>query len=322
MTSRIATALAGLSLAATLCGVGPARAEDVIRLGLPAAENAFYALFGAADQLGYYKDANLKVETTVYRGGAAAQEAMNAGAADVIGYFGAGAGLAISKGAKSMIVGAISERPSGWYILASSRSDIKSMKDLDGKKVGIASKGGVTDMFALWAAERAGVHIITVPLGSGALVPANKAGQTAAFPCFPGLSLHLIADGEMRPLVDLGKDMVPTYPDVIVASQDAMTTHAAQLRAFLAATYKALDHMQQDHSFGLSYIKSFTNEKDEKINEETYAQVTLQQPSHGEIRPEGMQNSLSIAAKAWGVDDLQKVDPQSVYTTKFLPNAD
>jgi ABC-type nitrate/sulfonate/bicarbonate transport system substrate-binding protein len=321
MKARMTVALAGLCLATSICGAGPACAEDVIRLGLPASENAFYALFGAAEQLGYYKNANLKVDVTVYRGGAAAQEAMNAGAADVIGYFGAGAALAISKGAQSLIVAALSERPSGWYVLANSHSNINSMKDLDGKKVGIASKGGVTDMFALWAAERAGVSIITVPLGSGALVPANKAGQIAAFPCFPGLSLRLIANGEMRPLVDLGKDMVPTYPDVIVASQGTMTAHAPQLRAFLAATYKALDHMQKDRAFGLDYIKSFTKEADERINQETYERVTLQQPPRGQIGPEGMQNSLRIAGKAWGMDDLQKMDPQSAYTTKFLPEA-
>jgi ABC-type nitrate/sulfonate/bicarbonate transport system substrate-binding protein len=321
MKSRIVGALLGLALAASVSGAFPARAEDVINVGLPASDNAVYALFGAAEELGYYKEANLKVDVTVYRGGAAAQEAMNAGAADVIGYFGAGAALAISKGAKSSIVAALSEQPVGWYILADSKSDIKSMKDLDGKNVGIASKGGSTDMFVLWAADRAGIRITTVPLGSGALVPATKAGQIAAFPCFPSLSLRLIANGEMRPLVDLGKDMVPTYPDVIVASEAAMTKHAPQLRAFLTATFKALNHLQQDHAFGLKYLKAYTHETDDKINKETYEQVTLKQPSNGQVKTEGMQNSLRIAGKAWGMDDLQKVDPASVYTAKFLSAA-
>jgi ABC-type nitrate/sulfonate/bicarbonate transport system substrate-binding protein len=326
MTSRIGAALLGLCVAASLCGASltgasPAHAEDVIRLGLPAADNAFYALFGAAEQLGYYKDANLKVEITVYRGGAAAQEAMNAGAADVIGYFGAGAALAISKGAKSAMVAALSERPAGWYILADSKSGITSMKDLDGKKVGISSKGGVTDMFALWAADRAGVSITTVPIGSGALVPATKAGQVSAIPCFPSLSLRLIASGEMRPLVDLGKDMVPTYPDVIVASEAAMTTQAAQLRAFLAASFKALDRMQHDQTFGLSYLKIYTSETNDKINQQVYEQIIRTQPANGEIKPEGIQNSVRIAGKAWGMDDLPKIDPMTVYTTKFLPGS-
>jgi hypothetical protein len=100
-----------------------------------------------------------------------------------------------------------------------------------------------------------------------------------------------------------------------------MTKHAPQLRAFLAATFKALNHMQQDHVFGLKFLKAYTHETDDKLNTETYEQVTLKQPSSGQIKTEGMQNSLRIAGKSWGMDDLQKVDPTSVYTANFLPAA-
>ncbi len=122
-------------------------------------------------------------------------------------------------------------------------------------------------------------------------------------------------------MVDLGKDMVPTYPDVVVASEAAMTTQAAQLRAFLAASFKALDRMQHDQTFGLSYLKTYTSETNDKINQQVYEQIIRTQPANGEIKPEGIQNSVRIAGKAWGMDDLPKIDPMTVYTTKFLPGS-
>ena len=92
----------------------------------------------------------------------------------------------------------------------------------------------------------------------------------------------------MRPLVDLGKDMVPTYPNVVVASEAAMKTQAAQLRAFLAASFKALDRMQHDQTFGLSYLKTYTSETNDKINQQVYEQIIRTQPADGEIKPEGI----------------------------------
>src|SRR5438105_3344476 len=114
---------------------GAASAEEVVRIGLAVPHNAAYVQFYAADTLGFYKEAGIKPEITIYRGGAASQEAMSAGAADIITYFGAGVGLAVSKGAKEKIVAAVDPTPHGWQFLVLANSPIKTLKDLDGKKV-------------------------------------------------------------------------------------------------------------------------------------------------------------------------------------------
>jgi NitT/TauT family transport system substrate-binding protein len=313
----IATSI-GLLLASA---ASPSRAEDLVRVGLAVPNNAIYAPFYAAETLGLFKEAGLKVELTIYRGGAASQEALSAGAADMITYFGGGAGLAILKGAKEKVVAALDPSPHGWHFLVASASPYKSVKDLAGKKVGVTVKGGTSDMFALWAADRAGVSIQTIPVGGGGMAPALNSGQVDALAMFPGTSLKLVATGEARSLLDFGKEMEPTLPDVAVASQEMIDKRPEQVRGMLKAFYKALGRMCTDRAFGLPFLKDFTKESDDKVNELTYNSVLCQQSRDGLIKPEWMANSLGIAGKAWDMEDLRKMQPTDVYTDKFIPVA-
>jgi NitT/TauT family transport system substrate-binding protein len=304
----------------TLSGAA-ASAEELVRIGLAVPHNAAYVQFYAAETLGFYKDAGVKAEITIYRGGAASQEALSAGAADIITYFGAGVGLAVSKGAKEKIVAAVDPTPHGWQFLVLANSPIKTLKDLDGKKVGVATKAGTADMFALWVADKGGAKVQTIPVGGGGMVPALRAGQVDAIAMFPGLSLQLLATGEARSLMDLGKDMEPTLPDVIVAPQEMMDKRPQVVRGTLAALYKAVVHMRNNRDWALKYLKDFTEEKDDKVNVLTYEQVVVAMSQDGMVKPEWIANSINIAAKVWGLDDLRKVKPEDIYTNAFLPGA-
>jgi ABC-type nitrate/sulfonate/bicarbonate transport system substrate-binding protein len=308
------------AIAVTLSGAA-ASAEELVRIGLAVPHNAAYVQFYAAETLGFYKEAGVKAEITIYRGGAASQEALSAGAADIITYFGAGVGLAVSKGAKERIVAAIDPTPHGWQFLVLANSPIKTLKDLDGKKIGVATKAGTADMFALWVADKGGAKVQTIPVGGGGMVPALRAGQVDAIAMFPGLSLQLVASGEARSLMDLGKDMEPTLPDVIVAPNEMMEKRPQAVRGTLAALYKAVVHMRNNRDWALKYLKEFTEEKDDKVNVLTYEQVVVPLSQDGMVKPEWISNSINIAAKVWALDDLRKVKPEDIYTNAFLPGA-
>jgi NitT/TauT family transport system substrate-binding protein len=298
---------------------GPGHAEDLVRVGLAVPNNTIYAPFYAADELGLFKQAGIKVELTVYRGGAASQEALSAGAADMITYFGGGAGLAILKGAKEKVVTVIDPSPHGWHLLVATGSPYKSVKDLADKKVGITVKGGTSDMFALWAAERAGISIQTIPLGGGGMAPALNSSQVDAIAMFPGTSLQLLNAGKARSLLDFGKEMEPTMPDAVVASQEMIDKHPDQVRGLLKAFYTALNRLCTDRVFGLTFLKNFTKETDEKVSALEYDTVLCQQSRDGLIKPDWMANSLGIAGKAWDNEELRKMPPSDVYTDKFFP---
>ncbi len=307
------------SIGLLLVGAAQSRSEELVRIGLAVPNNAIYAPFYAAETLGLFKEAGLKVELTVYRGGAASQEALSAGAADMITYFGGGAGLAILKGAKEKVVAALDPSPHGWYLLVQANAPYKSVKDLAGKKVGVTVKGGTSDMFALWAADRAGITIQTIPVGGGGMVPALKAGQVDAIAMFPGLSLQAMTTGDARSLLDFGKEMEPTLPDVAVATQEMIDKRPQQVRGVLKAFFKALARICTDRAWGLPYLKEFTKETNDKVNELTYETVVCQQSRDGMIKPEWMASSLAIAGKAWDMDELRKMKPTDVYTDKFIP---
>jgi NitT/TauT family transport system substrate-binding protein len=306
-------------VASVLCTTQASLAEETVRIGLAVPQNAAYAQYYAAEALGSYKEAAVTAEVTVYRGGAASQEALSAGAADIITYFGAGAALAIAKGAKQKIVAVTDPTPHGFHMLVLANSPIKSTKDLDGKKVGVTTKAGTSDMFALWAANTAGVKIQTIPVGGGGMVPALRGHQVDAIVMFPGLSLSLVASGEARSILDFGKEMTPTLPDVIVASQDFMDKKPEALKGTLRAIYKALAYIRENREWGLKFLKDYTQEKDDKANELVYDLVVTQLSKDGAIDLLALQNSINIGAKAWNQPELMSVKPEAISTTAFLP---
>lgn len=316
MRSRLAGFIGGLIGLTALAG--PALA-DPVRIGMAVGDDVSTSPAYAAEKLGYFKDAHLDVQLSAYRGGAAAQEALSAGATDMISYFGAGVGLAVSKGAKEKMVGAASGEALGWQMLASGTSKVESVKDLAGKKVGVTVKGSTSDMFALWAADHAGVQIQTIPLGGGALVPALRNGQVDAVVLWPGLSYKVMLTDHARSLMDFGTEMIPTLAVVYVASQDFIDKHPDELRATLAAIYKGLAYMRANRAWTLDFLKGYSHEDDAKVTELTYENVVLKLPQTGEIKPEWAENSLRLAAKSWDMPELANIDPASLVTNNFHP---
>ena len=86
---------------------------DPVRIAFPATSVDFAPAY-VAEKIGLFKKANLDVKITVFRGGAAVQEAINADAADLISYFGPAVALAVSKGAKEKFVMAVLPATAGW----------------------------------------------------------------------------------------------------------------------------------------------------------------------------------------------------------------
>ncbi len=150
-----------------------------MKIGLAVPNFGAFAPVYAAEELGYYKEYGLTAEITAYRGGPAAQEALAAGAADIINFFPPGVALAVKKGIKEKIVGIGSAMPSGWAIVVMANSPFRTVADLAGKKIGITAKGATTDFYALWAAKKAGVAIETIPVGARrSFPPSNRARST------------------------------------------------------------------------------------------------------------------------------------------------
>ena len=125
-----------ITIAFALLLSNAAEAADKVRVAVATVYVPFAPIF-VAEELGFYKEKNLEVETTVYRGGGPAQEAMAAGAADILTNSPMGAALAISKGIKQKVVAAGGTvTPDGWHVIVRKDSGIKTVADLAGKSAG------------------------------------------------------------------------------------------------------------------------------------------------------------------------------------------
>jgi NitT/TauT family transport system substrate-binding protein len=298
-----------------LLGLTGAHAQTTVKIGLAVPNYGAFAPVYVADDLGYYKDAGLKPEITAYRGGPAAQEALAAGAADIIDFFPPGVALAVKKGIKEKIVGNGGDAPFGWDIVVMASSPFRTFADLAGKKVGITAKGATTDFYALWAAKKAGVAVETIPVGAPALIPTLKSGQIDAAVLNPPLSFRLLIPGEGRSVVDLSKALdEPTLPDVWVATQSLISANSKAVEGVLRAIYKATDYMKKNRAFSIEYLRKFTGEKDARVVEREYEVVIMGRPTSAKIERKWIDASLALAALG-GIGDLPPIE--EIFTGQF-----
>jgi NitT/TauT family transport system substrate-binding protein len=309
-------ALIAAALIAGSCGVAQA---DPVRIGF-AAESLDYAPAFAADRLGLFKKHGIEAKLIVFRGGAAAQEAMSAGAADIIAYFAPAVALAASKGIREKMVGTVSAGHVGWNLIVKADSPIKTLKDLAGKKVGISAKATTSDMAALFISEKAGVKFQGIPLGA-ALVPGLRSGQVDGIVFSALITLREIDAGQARSVIDLTSEMPPTLADVYVASQEMIDKRPQELRGALAAIYEALDYMRQNREWTLGYLKEFAKSDNARLNEQLYEHVIKELSPDGRIDRAWIVNGLSLAARAWDMPDLAKADPDAIFSNDFHPQA-
>jgi NitT/TauT family transport system substrate-binding protein len=299
------------ALSANLCMAEP------VRIGFPA-DSIDYAPAYAADKLGLFSKANVEVKLITFRGGGAAQEALSAGAADLIVYVAPAVALAVGKGAKEKIVAVIGPGHMGWNAIVRTDSPIRDIKDLAGKKVGITGKATTSDMAALWVAERAGVTIQQVPLGAG-LIAGLRSGQVDAIVFSPMVTMREVMSGRARSILDLTDAMPPTLNNVYVASQDMIDRRADELRATLAAIYEGLAYLRANRDWTLNFLKQYAKSDDEKLNEFLYNHVIGTLSSDGRIERFWIENGLRLAARAWEMPDLANVVPETLYSNDFHP---
>ncbi len=312
MTRRISA----LAVTLALLTSAPAWAADLIRVAASLPNVTSDMPFHAAIKLGYYKEANLDVQVTDYRGGQAAQEALTAGAADAIDYFAPGIALAVSKGAKQKVVAMMQDKADGFYLLSSSKSNIKSLKELDGKKIGVSGKGATSDYLALWAIDHGGIKAQVVPLGAGTPL-GLRSGQVDAIALSGSMAVDLVNSKDAHLLVDFGKEAGQIGADTLAVSDDFIKNHPEQLRAFLAATFKAMAYMKSHRDWSVAFLQD--KEKIDKASAENTYDVLMTLPDKGQIDQKTFKESLDFAARAWAQPELQNVDVAAMCDASFLP---
>jgi NitT/TauT family transport system substrate-binding protein len=164
---------------------GLAAAQTKITIAVGGGACLCYLPTMLAKQLGEYDRAGLAVELVDLKGGSDALKAVLGGSADVVsGYFDHCVNLAAKKQELQAFV--VYDRYPGLVLVVSPshNSEIKSIKDLAGKKVGVSAPGSSTDFFLKFLLKKNGLNpadtaVIGVGLGATA-VAAMEQGQIDA----------------------------------------------------------------------------------------------------------------------------------------------
>src|SRR5476651_1791158 len=181
---RIFGRITGALLALFLTS-GLAAAQSKVTIAVGGGACLCYLTTVLAKQLGEFDKAGLAVELVDLKGGSDALKAVLGGSADVVsGYFDHCVNIAAKKQELQSFV--VYDRYPGLVLVVSPNhtNEIKSIKDLAGKKVGVSAPGSSTDFFLKYLLKKNGVDpasVAVIGVGLGATsVAAMEQGQIDA----------------------------------------------------------------------------------------------------------------------------------------------
>jgi sulfonate transport system substrate-binding protein len=326
--------LAGALLALTLT-TGLAAAQSKITVAVGGGACLCYLPTVLAKQLGEFDKAGLNVDLIDLKGGSDALKAVLGGSADVVsGYFDHCVNLAAKKQELQAFV--VYDRFPGLVLVVSPShtNEIKSIKDLAGKKVGVSAPGSSTDFFLKYLLKKngldpAGTAVIGVGLGATAVAAMEQGQIDAAVMLDPSVTVLQGSHKDLRILSDTRtqKDTLATfggeYPGGALYSTAAWVNgHEKEVQGLTNAILSTLHWI---HSHTPEEIMAKMPEEMVGKNKDLYLAAlknTIPMYSEtGKMDPKGADAVLAVFSI--GSPDVANahVDVSKTFTNKFVEQA-
>ncbi|RJF74127.1 ABC transporter substrate-binding protein [Rhodopseudomonas palustris] len=315
---KMSRRLALSSLAAAVLFAGPATAAETIRVGLPTKTFWPTTVAETAVRQKLFEKEGLKAELTIYRSGAETFEGMAAGAADIILDPPSLVSAGRKKGVMSRVVGNATMGNYGWQLMVPAKSTL-TVKDLQGKKVGITAAGSGSDLLALWTIQDKKVEFNRVPVGGGGLVPNLLAGNVDAAVVYSPLSFQIAKAGEAKTILDYATAVPPNLTAGWIVLDRFAEAKPEVVQKALNALYGAVHFMRGNRDVTIKLISELY-EMPAEIAALEYEQTIMKLETDGSMSaanvPAAVQLSLDMA-RSGGLKDLVPVE--DVISTKFKP---
>lgn len=331
--SLLASAAAALALVAAACG-GPvaspaptASAQPVkLVVGLGYIPSVQFAQFYLADQRGYYADAGLEVELQ-NKIDPDLVTLLGQGAVDIGSSDGTSVIPAVSQGIP-LVYAATLYGTAPFVVYAKASSGITTPADLAGKKIGIPGKFGSSWVMLQALLDAAGltendVEIVLYPdFGQGVALQQGAVDAATGFANNEPVQLELSGEQAVVFTVD---DAVPLPGPGLVTGTATLAAKGEALRAFVAATLRAMDEIAADPQVGLdaafAAVPDLAQDADAQraILEATIGtwRSARTQAPFGTIDREGWQASIDFMASLGLVPNPVTVD--QLVTDALLP---
>jgi len=307
------------SLAALVLAVVPAKAEDIVitQFGVAFAGNPFAIGIDG----GYFKKAGVDL-TGVISGAGGGTSVRNVMASD-LGYGEvvlSAAIAAIQEGQDIKVVNVGARSVADVVLVVKPESPIRSLKDLEGKKIGFSNPKSLSEILAIMAVEKAGLkadQAQRVALGSlgGALTALEKGAVDSA------ITMQVVwaqRSDKLRIILDAGRDLPPMVQSVGIATGDLIKKNPAKLRAIIAARREAVRFMNNKPEEAAKMLeKHFSKMPPEVLTTVTVALAKNGYWSEGGLEREPMEN-MARGLKLVG-ELKSEIDWAKITDPSFLP---
>jgi NitT/TauT family transport system substrate-binding protein len=220
--------------------------------------------FAIAKDKGYYREEGLDVDLIVMPSAVGIQ-ALIGGNVNFSTQGGAGL-LPVLRGAPIRLLFSAFRRPMYWLY---ARSEIRSIRDLKGKKVGVSSIGSGPDSLLRDVLKKHGVEggrdVVILPVGSGvARFYALQAGSVdAAMLSIP--ANFMAQDAGYRPLVSfVEQDMVELQGSILASSQ-MLESDPGLAEKFLRASFKGFRILRDNRAATIRILARFLKLREDRI---------------------------------------------------------
>ena len=275
----------------------PATAEEKVRFSVAAVTGSYMDEFVAIEK-GYHREEGLAVEM-IRAGGGIATQALIAG--DL--HFSTSAGSALSamlRGAEIKVVYTNIDRPG--YQLWSGHPEIKSLKDLVGKKVGVTSRGDTQELSVRLLLRKHGINansVVYIPVGfGGTRLAALQAGTVDAVPLGAGDFVQLKqTKGHM--LGDTEREIRFAYVGLAVSNR-LLAKQPSLVERFLRAVIKGREYARRYRDQTIPIIGKYTQRKRE-FNEFDYDSTVPVLTAEGWVAEDILKDDVAVRAELVGV---------------------
>jgi sulfonate transport system substrate-binding protein len=330
MFGRLAATLLALFLMSDL-----AAAQSKITIAVGGGACLCYLPTVLAKQLGEFDKAGLAVELVDLKGGSDALKAVLGGSADVVsGYFDHCVNLAAKKQELQAFV--VYDRYPGLVLVVSPshNGEIKSIKDLAGKKIGVSAPGSSTDFFLKYLLKKngldpAGTAVIGVGLGATAVAAMEQGQIDAAVMLDPSVTVLQGSHPDLRILSDTRtqKDTLEVfggeYPGGALYSTTAwVASHEKEVQALTNAILNTLAWI---HSHSPEDVMANMPPEAVGKNKELYLAAlknTIPMYSEtGKMDPKGADAVLAVFSEGSPEVAKANIDVTKTYTNRFVEQA-
>ncbi len=241
-TRRMVQLTAIVVASVVMCG-GPgdwAEAATKVTFGMPTTPpNMVHIGPWVAKEQGFFAEEGLGVEIVTFEGGIYAIRNVVSGALDVGG--GAGASVAVSVARKAGIKSIYNLAPK-FASTMTVRSNIKTLQDLKGKKIGVQEVGGFADILSRMVLRKAGLkpeEVTFIPIASADVPPLLAGAIDTAILHVDQLVLARQKEPSLHPLVKFWELEPDQLFLVVVAQEKKIAQNPAKFRAVVRALAKA-----------------------------------------------------------------------------------